>query len=149
MSRVAEFGVCILMLLAVLAVLAGLMEPIYMAVVDQAEVVTFGLTYDAAEAQRELIEQAQAQDLLYLCEEHAVERHGPLALTIKDTCEGNPAVKLQRALDGRWALGCMYEDRKWGISIYEEDGDYVTSFPNRAKSLEKLMKYLANRGYLQ
>ena len=150
MSRVLVFGGGLLM---VLALVAWLLAPMAAEVAEGVEAVKFSVEYAAAqEAALALEAERQAlldSDIAYLCEQHAVERHGPLSVTIRNACEADPAVKLQRELDGRIALGCMYDNGEWGVSIYEADGDYVTSFPNKAKTLEKLLQYLANREYLQ
>lgn len=90
-----------------------------------------------------------AEDLRYMSVDHAVERHGELSLTIKDACESNPMATRTRAADGRKIIGCEYAPGKWGAAIYEEDGDFVTSFPNKARNLEKLLQYFRNRGYTQ
>ena len=90
-----------------------------------------------------------AEDLRYMSVDHAVERHGDLSLVIKEACETNPAATRTRAADGRKIIGCEYEPGKWGAAIYEADGDFVTSFPNKAKTLEKLLQYFRNRGYMQ
>jgi hypothetical protein len=93
-----------------------------------------------------------AEDIRYMSESHAVDRHGQIALSIKTACENNPSVKRKRQIDGRVLLGCEYKPGKWGASIYEQwppvdESDYITSFPNKSKTLEQFIRYCKNRGY--
>ena len=94
-----------------------------------------------------LISLAVSTEAYRLSVDHAVERHGNVAVTIKNHCESNPKVTMTRSMDGRKAVGCEYKPGKVGVSIYEEDGDHVTSFPNKSNSLSDLLKYFKNRGY--
>ena len=94
------------------------------------------------------------EDLIYLSDSHAIERHGEIAITIKNKCMKNPLFVKSRSLDGRFALGCEYEPGKFGITIMENwppksQSDYVTSFKNKGKTIDKVLEYLSNRGFKQ
>ena len=86
-------------------------------------------------------------DVLYMSEAHAIERHGHISITIREVCEANPVVKMSREIDGRKGIGCEYSPGKFGVAIYEEDGDFVTAFKNKAGSVRELIQYFKNRGY--
>lgn len=79
--------------------------------------------------------------------EHAVSGHGNVAVDIKNACDNNPELTAQRDTDGRICIGAQYEDGKYGVTVTEADGEWVTSFPNKSKTLEALKKYFFNRGY--
>jgi hypothetical protein len=79
--------------------------------------------------------------------DHAVDRHGSIAVVIKNACEQKPDLEMTRPLDGRKGIGCEYMPGKFGVTIYEENGDHVTSFPNKSKTIDRLIRYFENRGY--
>lgn len=108
--------------------------------------VSRSVEYSAAVNLDELL----AEDIRYLSVEHAVDRHGDaLTWTIVENCQSNPLAKHTRAQDGRTAIGCEYEPGKYGVAIYDPDGELVTAFRNKARCLDELLKYFRNRGYLQ
>lgn len=130
------FGLLLLALAAVVFVVGPLVQDVARAIDDISPAAR-------TSPREELIE----DDILYLSTDHAMERHGEISVTIKSQCEANPTAKATRELDGRLALGCEYEPGKFGVAIYEADGDFVTAFPNRASTLDKLLEYFSNRGY--
>lgn len=131
--------------MAALLMLIFVVAPAVTEIVAEVESVQFALEYEAAtESEAEALLQ---EDIIMLSDDHAVERHGEISLVIKSVCQSNPAVRMQRTADGRKALGCEYEPGKWGIAIWEDDGDFVTAFKNRARTLKELQQYLQGRGY--
>jgi len=76
---------------------------------------------------------------------HAIERHGEVAIDIRNACEQRPSLDMTRSTDGRRMLGCEYEPGKLGVSVYERDGRFVTAYPVR----KALGEFFRVRGYGQ
>jgi len=79
---------------------------------------------------------------------HAVERHGAEAAEIKACSEGsdNLLEKWRNPDNGRVYWLCDFAG-KFGISIEESDGDFITAFlKEKLKSLEQVERYLSNGG---
>ena len=79
---------------------------------------------------------------------HAVLQHGQYAEQVRQCLENQPPVlQLQNPLTGRTAKVCPLRDH-FGIQIVEKDGQTeVTSFPNKSKTLEQVIRYLWNANY--
>jgi hypothetical protein len=84
---------------------------------------------------------------------HAVERHGDMAERVRNCLDMNGALYiLINPATGRQARICQLESDLWGIQIVEEeDGTMkeVTSFPQRNRYLNDVLRYLNGRGYWQ
>jgi hypothetical protein len=77
---------------------------------------------------------------------HAVLQHGQYAEAVRKCLEQQPPVmQLQNPLTGRIAKVCPLRDH-FGIQIVEGDRE-VTSFPNKSKTLDKVIEYLFHAGY--
>ena len=76
---------------------------------------------------------------------HAVARHGEVAIDIRNACEQRPSLDMTRSTDGRRMLGCEYAPGKLGVSVYEDNGDFVTAYPVR----KALGEFFRVRGYGQ
>jgi hypothetical protein len=91
------------------------------------------------------------EQVLYTLSQHAVERHGSLGEYIFQQCNPNNfQLHLYNPERNRHAFACWLPDLgKWGVSIFEERNgwEHVTSFPNRSRTIEELLRYLLNRGY--
>jgi len=77
---------------------------------------------------------------------HAVLQHGQYAEAVRKCLEQQPPVmQLQNPLTGRIAKVCPLRDH-FGIQIVDGDKE-VTSFPNKSKTIEQVVRYLFNAGY--
>jgi hypothetical protein len=77
---------------------------------------------------------------------HAVLQHGQYAEAVRKCLENQPPLmQLQNPLTGRVAKVCPLKDH-FGIQIVEGDRE-VTSFPNKSKTLDKVVEYLFHAGY--
>jgi hypothetical protein len=80
---------------------------------------------------------------------HALERHGEYAQRIRQCLEQKPPdIIMHNPFTGRDALCVKMPDGKFGVQIVEE-GKEVTSFPNKSGTIEKLLRYLFNAGYVE
>lgn len=80
---------------------------------------------------------------------HALERHGDDAVYVK-TCQikNGTHETWTRDEDGRQANIVLCDDGKFGIEICEPDGVQVTCFlKEKMRGIEKVYRYLRNRGY--
>ena len=77
---------------------------------------------------------------------HAILQHGTQAEAVRKCLEQRPPLmQLQNPLTGRIAKVCPLRDH-FGIMITEGDRE-VTSFPNKSKTLDKVVEYLFHAGY--
>lgn len=77
---------------------------------------------------------------------HAILQHGTQAEAVRKCLEQQPPVlQLQNPVTGRVAKVCPLADH-FGIQIVDGERE-VTSFPNKSKTIEKVVRYLFGAGY--
>lgn len=83
--------------------------------------------------------------------DHADVKHGADATGARQ-CGLSPQVTMKNFITNRFADVCL-TDAGWGVFVYEvENGTKreVTSFiKNKMKSLDQVLRYLGNAGYIQ
>lgn len=81
--------------------------------------------------------------------QHAVDRHGSVAMNIINQCTNNQwSFEVTNPNSRRVARVCKLLDTgKFGIAIFEDDNSVVSAFLNKAKSELEAVKYLQNTGY--
>lgn len=85
--------------------------------------------------------------IAYFSLQHAVDRHGAVAGDIVNQCtNGSWLAEKINPITGRHAKVCQL-GIKFGIAVFEENGDLVTAFRNKAQSLKEAIDYLVNVGY--
>lgn len=79
---------------------------------------------------------------------HAVEKHGSDADAVRRCLESKPPVlQMHNPATGRWANICWTESR-YGIQVVDEtQTKEITSFFDRHKTLDGVVKYLWQAGY--
>ena len=77
---------------------------------------------------------------------HAILQHGTQAEAVRKCLEQQPPVlQLQNPVTGRVAKVCPLGDH-FGVQIVEGNRE-VSSFPNKSKTIEKVVRYLWNANY--
>jgi len=82
---------------------------------------------------------------------HAEARHGPGIVDLADQClEKHGAVKtMYNQASQRTALVCQMDDGRFIVKIQDAANEVITTFiKEKMKTLEQVVHYLMNRGYL-
>lgn len=86
--------------------------------------------------------------VLYAVSQHAIERHGSIAVTIYEQCQHSSQGSWRRPSDRRVANICQLDDGTWGIRIDSESGAPITSFARQqARTIADVVAYLRAQGY--
>ena len=92
-------------------------------------------------------------DLGYVfASQHANQKHGAVAEAIDDVCHQGGEVTMMNPNTKRQAIICKIQldgQEVLGVSIYEH-GENVTSFlKEKMRSVDEVIRYLANQGYVK
>jgi len=83
---------------------------------------------------------------------HANQKHGAVAEAIDDVCHQGGEVTMMNPNTKRQAIICKIQldgQELFGVSIYES-GENVTSFlKEKMRSVDEVVRYLSNQGYVK
>ena len=83
---------------------------------------------------------------------HAEAQHGVGIVDVVDNClKSRGAIKtMYNPVKGRTARVCLEEGGRFIVKIVEQNGDLVTAFfKEKMKTLDQVIRYLSNRGYVE